>query len=131
MALFKRKRDRKVLQALIVILGKKTQIEVDEAMVCMDYNITEIHVCYDFPTFISNEIKRCLFKIEKLNFRHSSYLWWLFTHQNLDKLVEVGLLIQLMNPNATPIPIDLMVPILSKFHGLYYEFMDKFYVTIV
>jgi len=87
-ALFERKIDRKMLQALVMILGKKIQIEVDEAMVLIAYNIIEAHICYDFPTFICNEIKRCLFKITKSNFRHSSYLWWLFTHQNLVKLIE-------------------------------------------
>jgi len=59
-------------------------IKMDEAMVRMTYNITKAHVCYDFLTFITNEIKRCLFKIEKLDFRHSSYIWWLFAHQKID-----------------------------------------------
>jgi len=36
-----------------------------------------------------------------------------------------------MNPNVAPMPIDLMVLILSKLHGLYYEFMDKFYAIVV
>jgi len=123
--------DRKVLQALVVILAKKTQIKVDEAMVHMDYNIIQDHICYDLSTFISNEIKIFLFKIEKSNFKYSSYLWWLFTHQNIDILIEVRLLVQLMNPKVAPVPIDLMVPILSKLHGLYYEFMDKFYAIVV
>lgn len=49
---FEKYQDRKVLQALMAILGKKTQIEDDEAMMRMAYNIIETHVYYDFPTFI-------------------------------------------------------------------------------
>jgi len=115
----------------VVILGKKTQIEVDEAMVHMAYNIIGAHVCYEFLDFISNDIKRYLFKIEKLDFIHSSYLWWLLAHQNLDKLVEVGLPIESMNPSTRLVSIDLRVPVLSKLHGLYDKFMEKFYAIIV
>jgi len=57
-----------VLQALVVILGKKTQIEVDEAMMRMAYNIIEAHIYLDFPTFISNEVRKNIFKIEKSYF---------------------------------------------------------------
>jgi len=120
-----------VLQTLVVILGKKTQIDADEAMVHMAYNIIKAHICYEFLTFISNEIKRCIFKIKKSNFRNSSYLWWLLAHQNLDKLMEVGLPIQLANPSTRSIPIDLRVLFLSKLHGSYYEFIDKLYAIIM
>jgi len=54
-----------VLQALVFILGKKTQIETDEAMMRMAYNIIKAHLCYEFLAFISNEIRSNLFKIEK------------------------------------------------------------------
>lgn len=97
----------------------------------MAYSIIEAHVCYDFLDFITNERKRCLFKIKKSNFRHSSYLWLLLAHQNLDKLIKARRLVQSVNPNVAPILIDLMVPILSKLHGSYYEFMYMFYATIV
>jgi len=54
----------------------------------MEYNIIEEHACYDFPTFISNEVRKNLFNIEKSNFQHLSYLWWLIIHQNMEALVE-------------------------------------------
>lgn len=119
------------MQALVVILGKKTHIEADEAMVRTTYNIIEAHVYYDFPTFISNEIKRCLYKIEKFDFRHSSYLWWLMVHQNLKALMEAGLQIEPISQNTSLAPINLRVPIMTKLYGLYYEFMDKFYAIMV
>jgi len=97
----------------------------------MDCNIIEAHVCYDFPTFISNEIRRYLFKIEKSDFIHSSYLWWLLVHRNLRILVEIKLQVEPTSPNTGPIPIDLMVLVLTKLQGLYYEFMDKFYAIMV
>lgn len=79
-ASFEKSQDRKILQELVVILVKKIQIEANETMMRMAYNIIESHICYDFPTFISNEVRKNLFKIEKSYFQHSSYLWWLIFH---------------------------------------------------
>jgi len=67
------------------------QIEVDEAMVRMAYNIFEGLVCYDFATFFTNEIRNNLFSIDKGYFRHSSYLWSLIIHQNLQFFIDLGL----------------------------------------
>lgn len=72
--LFIRHQDREVLWVLDVILGQKTQIEADEAMIKMTYNIIKAHTCYDFPTFLANEIKENMEKVNKANFQHSSYL---------------------------------------------------------
>ena len=60
--LFEKDRDRKVLQALAIILGKKIQIEVDEAMMRIAFNIIEAHICYNFPTFIPNEMRKIFSK---------------------------------------------------------------------
>jgi len=57
----------------------------------MAHNSIEGFVCYDFASFFSNKIKRNLFNIDKGDFRHSSYLWWLIVHQNLQVLVDGGL----------------------------------------
>lgn len=114
-----------------MILRKKTQIEADKAMMRMAYNIIKDHVCYDFPTFISNEVRKNLFKMEKSTFWHSSYLWWLIVHQKLEVLVEVGLQVEPATLTIGPMPIDLRVPLLNKLHGSYYEFMEKFYASMV
>lgn len=128
---FEKDQERKVLQALPVILRKKTQIEADEAMMRMNYNIIKEHVCYDFSIFISNEMRRNIFKIEKSDFWHSSYLWWMLVHQNLEKFMEVGLQVELATLTIGPTSIDLRVPILTKLHKLYYDFMYKFYASMV
>lgn len=128
---FEKSWNRKVLQALIVILGKKTQIEAYEAMMRMAFNIIEAHIFYDFPTFISNEARKNLFKIEKIDFWHSSYFWWLIVHQNVEALVEGGIQVEPTILTTTPMPIDLIFPILTKLHGSYYEFMEKFYALVV
>lgn len=128
---FEKVRDRNMLQALVFILEKKIQIEADKVMMRMAYNIIEAHIYYDFPNFISNEIRRILFKIKKLDFRHSSYLWWLLVHQNLEKLMEAGLQVQPTTMTTRLAPIDLRVPILTKLHRSYYEFINFFYVPMV
>lgn len=53
---------------LAVILGQKIEIEANEIMVWIAFNILEAHNCYDFPTFLANEIKVNLSKMEKDNF---------------------------------------------------------------
>lgn len=98
-SLFTQYRDRQVLQALDIILGRVTQIEVDEAIVRMAQNIVEGYVCYDFFSFLLNEIRKKLLSIDKADFKHTSYLWWLIFHQNLQILVDRGLstLLQLLH----------------------------------
>jgi len=88
---FKKYQDRKVLQALAIIFGKQTQIEANESMIRMAYNIIEAHICLIVHQNILNEERKNIFKIEKLDFWHSSYLWWLIVHQNMEVLVEGGL----------------------------------------
>lgn len=100
-------------------------------MMRMAYNIIEAHICYDFPTFISNEVRKNLFKIEKIDFQHSFYLWWLIVHQNLEALVEGGLQFEPMNLTTMPTQIDLRILVLTKPHGSYYKFMEKFYAPMM
>lgn len=74
-ALFDQSQDRQVLQALVVILDWVTQIESYEAMVRMAFNIIECLGFYKFVTYLSNEISKNIFNIDKGDFRNSSYLW--------------------------------------------------------
>lgn len=74
-----------------MILRCVIQIEVDEPMVKMAHNIIEGLVCYEFASFLSNEIRKNLFNINKGDFIHSSCLWWLIVHQNLQFLFDGGL----------------------------------------
>jgi len=76
-------------------------------------------------------MRKNLFKIEKSYFWDSSYLWWLLVHQNLEKMMEARLQVQPATSSKGPTPIDLRFPILTKFHGSYYEFMDKLYAPMV
>lgn len=115
---FEKYQDRQVLQVLVVILGKKTQIETNEAMMRMSYNIIEAHTYYDFSTFISNEVRKNLLNIKKSNFYNSSYLCWLIVHQNLEDLAKGGLQVELETLSTTPKPIDFKVLVLKEFHGL-------------
>lgn len=48
---------RDVIRALVIILKLKIKIEVEVGVVRMAYAITQAHVCYDFMTFLSIEIK--------------------------------------------------------------------------
>ena len=96
-------------------------------MMRMAYNIIEGHACYNFPTFISNEVRKNLFNIEKFNFRYLSYLWWFIIHQNLEFMVEEELQIMQTTSSTVPTPIDLRVLVLTKMHGSYYEFMEKYF----
>lgn len=57
-SLFSQSRDRQALQDLVVILGWVTQIEEDEAMVTMAYNIVEVYIFYEFIYLISNEVRK-------------------------------------------------------------------------
>lgn len=57
---FNRSKEREILWALPIILGLKTKIKVDEAIVTMTYNIIEAHICYEFIIFFSKEIKKNL-----------------------------------------------------------------------
>ena len=97
----------------------------------MAYNIIQAHFYYDFPTFILNEVSKNLVNIEKSRFQHSSYLWWLIVHQNFEALVEVGLQIEQDILSIASTPIDLKVPMLTKTHGSYYEFMKKFFSPVM
>lgn len=97
----------------------------------MDYKIIEVHIYYDFSTFISNEIRKNMFNIEKFDFCYSSYLWCLIVHQNLEALVEARLQFKSMTLTIVPMPIDLRVSLLTKVHGQYYEFMEKFFSLIM
>jgi len=45
--------------------------------------------------------------------------------------VEVRLQVEPSTLTIGPMQIGLRVPILSKLHGSYYEFMDKFYALMV
>jgi len=116
---------------LAIILGHKTQIEVDEAMVRMDYNIIEVLLCYEFTTFLSNEIRNNLFNINKGYFRHSSYMWWLIFHQNMQILVDGGLSVLLATISIALSLIDMRVLVLMKVHGSYYDFMKKCFAPFI
>lgn len=85
--------------------------------------------CYDFPTFISNEIEINLFKIGKIDFRHYSFLWWLIIHQNLQFLVNGGLYKVVVTTAITPSSNDIKALVLTKVNNSYYEFIKKFYVS--
>lgn len=130
-ALFEKSQDREVLQALAMILGHVTQIEGDEAMVRMTYNMVEGLVCQEFATFLSNEIIKNLFNIKKGDFRHSSHLWWLIVHKNLQSMVEGGLSIVPITSSIASTTIDMRVPMLTKVHGSYYEFMEKCFSLVM
>ena len=103
------------------------QIEADEAMVIMAYNIVEGLVCYEFASFLSNKIRKNLFNINKGDFKNSSYMWCLIIHQNLQSLVDGGLSIVPTTSYITPTTIDMRVLVLIKVHGSYYEFMEKLF----
>jgi len=107
------------------------QIEADESMIRMDYNIDEGLVSYDFLAFLLNEIRNNLFNIDKGDFRHSSYLWWLIIHENLQFLVDGGLSIVPTTASIAPTSIDMRVLVLTKTHGSYYEFMEKCFALVM
>lgn len=44
------------------------KIEVDKAMLRMAYNIIDAHVCYDFTTFLVDEIKINMEKVDMVEF---------------------------------------------------------------
>lgn len=45
--------------------------------------------------------------------------------------MEAQLQVELATLTMGPAPINLRVPILTKLHGSYYEFMENFYALIV
>lgn len=49
---------------LAIVLGLKNEIEVDEIIVRIAYNIIEAHIYYDFASFVIEEIKKTLVNVE-------------------------------------------------------------------
>lgn len=72
--LFSRSKDKEVLKVLSVILGLKIEIEIDEVVIRMAYNIIKAYICYDFIIFLFEEMKKNLENIEQGDFRYSYYL---------------------------------------------------------
>lgn len=66
--LFSKLKDREVFLVFVVVLGLKIEIEANETMVRMTYDITEAHICYDFSTFLVDEIKTNLARVDQGDF---------------------------------------------------------------